>query len=773
MGDLKPGAILFDEQGKTCRVTWVSDIETPPSAYALRFRDGASILACADHQWVTWTYAERKALLRSPYEDKHVFPRDWPRWKLRRICGTQPSESRIRPALALIASGLSIRKAAVRAGICRSSLKVHLAAAKYVRRTPIIYEDSPGPRVRTTSEIAATLLQPTARADLNHCIPNCLPLDLPRVRLPIPPYTLGAWLGDGGSHGAAITQHEPDQASLIKNIERDGFECRMHSHPQNFGILGLQILLRTTGLLRNKHIPPLYLRASIPQRLALLQGLMDTDGGIERASTASFSNTNLNLADGVYELVCSLGMKATREQRKTSGNYDSHRVTFTPTMQVFRLPRKADRISFSCSQQMRRRHRMIEAAEPIELPGPMRCITVDSPNSMYLAGRAMIPTHNTRVGAETVREWARDPSERILMIAPTASDVRDVMIEGPSGLMSCYPPGQRPVYYPTRHLVQFPSGAVGITRSADVPERLRGPQFRKFWFDELCATEQPQEAWDQVQFGFRVPGPHLRGIITTTPKPLKILKAILANPRTVVTRGSSDENRANLSADFIADVIDPYRGTRLGRQEIEAELLEDIPGALWTRKLLDATRIKEADINWHRIVRTIIAIDPAVTHLESSDLTGIIMAMLTESRHVIIFRDLSCRESALGWAKIAIAAYRTRRLDKIVAEVNNGGDLVEANLRTIEPNVSYGKVWASRGKHIRAEPVASLYEQGRVHHVEGLGDLEDELCSWTPQSNDPSPNRLDAMVWAVTELLVQNEEITLQRQFAEPYRIGI
>ncbi len=357
------------------------------------------------------------------------------------------------------------------------------------------------------------------------------------------------------------------------------------------------------------------------------------------------------------------------------------------------------------------------------------------------------------------------------MIAPTASDVRDVMIEGPSGLMSCYPPGARPIYYPTRHYVQFPSGAIGITRSADVPERLRGPQFTKFWLDELCAIANPQEAWDQVMFGFRVPSPHLRGIITTTPKPIKVLKAIMANPRTVITRGSSDENRANLSPEYIADVIEPYRGTRLGRQEIEAELLEDVPGALWTRKLIEATSIKSSEIRWDRIIRTVLAIDPAVTHEESSDMTGMIVALLTESQHVIIFQDLSCKLSANGWARVAITAYRNRAIDKIIAEANQGGDLVEHVLRTIEPNVSYGKVWAKKAKYLRAEPVANLFEQGRVHLIEGLDALVDEMVGWTPQSSDPSPNRLDAMVYAVTELLVSNEEIVVRTPFNQAWEI--
>jgi phage terminase large subunit-like protein len=370
-----------------------------------------------------------------------------------------------------------------------------------------------------------------------------------------------------------------------------------------------------------------------------------------------------------------------------------------------------------------------------------------------------------------VREWAEDPTERILMIAPTSSDVRDVMIEGPSGLMSCYPAYRRPVYLPTRHIVQFPSGAIGITRSADEPERLRGPQFRKFWFDELAACRFAQEAWDQIMFGFRKPDAALQGLITTTPKPIAVLKALIANARTVVTKGSSDENRANLAPEYISDVIDPYRGTRLGRQEIEAELLSDVPGALWTRDLIDQHRIRNIDVKINLLVRVVVAIDPAVSHNANSDLTGIVVAALTPGGHVLILQDLSCRKSPSAWAGIAIEAYRRHQADKIVAERNNGGDLVESNIRSVDPNVAYSSVWASRGKYIRAEPVASLYEQGRVHHVGAFTELEDEMCTWTPQGEEPSPNRMDAVVWAVTELLLQPNDQPAVVQFNQPYQI--
>lgn len=387
---------------------------------------------------------------------------------------------------------------------------------------------------------------------------------------------------------------------------------------------------------------------------------------------------------------------------------------------------------------------------------------------MCLAGRGW---GKTRVGAETVREWAANPQERILMIAPTSSDVRDVMIEGPSGLLSCYPPDSRPVYNPSRHLVTFPSGALGITRSADEPERLRGPQFTKFWFDEIAACRFAQEAWDQTMFGFRLPGRRIQGIVTTTPKPIPVIKSILADSDTVVTRGSSDDNRANLAPSFVSKVLDPYRGTRLGRQEIDAEILEDVPGALWKRELIEATRERGA-VPWEQVIRIVVAIDPAVSHSEDSDETGIVVAGLTRAGHVIVIDDLSLRGSPLDWAKVAIAAYRSRRADRIVGEVNNGGDLVAGNIYAVDPSVSFRAVRASRGKYVRAEPVAALYEQGRVHHVGSFPALEDQMCGWTPQGKQKSPDRLDALVWAVTELVVDPESQDLEVRHSGAHEIS-
>lgn len=393
-------------------------------------------------------------------------------------------------------------------------------------------------------------------------------------------------------------------------------------------------------------------------------------------------------------------------------------------------------------------------ARPEQLePGTFRA-SIERSDWLYWVLQAGRGFGKTRTGAETVRSWAQNANERILMIAPTASDVREVMIEGPSGLMSCYPPNEKPIYNPTRHLVTFPSGAIGITRSADEPERLRGPQFTKFWADELAAWRFVDEAWEQLVYGLRLPGPAIRGLISTTPKPIKVFKEIVADVDTVITRGSSYANRANLSDVFYKKIIKPREGTRLGRQEIFAELLEDTPGALWTQEMISSKRAALNQVPMENVVRIVIGVDPAVTSGEDSADTGIIVAGLTLNGHVLVYDDGTCHESPLGWAREVLRLGKKWNVDRVVGETNNGGDLVESNIRAVWPNLPFRKVHASRGKLTRAEPVANLYEQGLVHHVGTFSQLESQMCTYVPGQDEKSPDRMDALVWAITELVI-------------------
>lgn len=360
---------------------------------------------------------------------------------------------------------------------------------------------------------------------------------------------------------------------------------------------------------------------------------------------------------------------------------------------------------------------------------------------LILAGRGF---GKTRTGAETVRMW-KENSPIIGIIGATAGDLRDTMIEGDSGIMAISPPWDRPLYEPSKRRLTFKNGTVCLLRSADKPDGIRGLNLYKAWADELASWRYPL-AWDMLKLAVRL-GDSPQVCVTTTPRPTKVIKDLVKHSRTHVTTGSTYENRDNLSPAFYEHIMEMYEGTSLGRQEIHAEILEAIEGALWTYGLIDHNRVSKAP----ELTRIVVAIDPAVTSKATSDETGIITAGLGTDDRVYILEDLSGIYTPARWCSLAINALEQNKGDRIVGETNNGGDLIETILRGIAPEVSYKGVHASRGKVTRAEPVLALYERGKVKHVGQLDKLEQEMTSWDPSSS-LSPGRIDAMVWAVTEL---------------------
>lgn len=364
---------------------------------------------------------------------------------------------------------------------------------------------------------------------------------------------------------------------------------------------------------------------------------------------------------------------------------------------------------------------------------------------MLMAGRG---AGKTRSGAEYTKWMVEHGGARhIALVARTAADVRDVVVEGESGLLSVYPPNDRPRYEPSKRRITFKNGAIATTFSADEPDALRGPQSDFAWADELAAWRYP-EAWDNLMMGHRL-GAHPRCVVTTTPKPVPLVRDILKSPDAVVTKATTYANLANLAPSFINFIVGKYEGTRLGRQELNAELLEDTPGALWTRGRIEALRVTELP----EIVRIVVAIDPSTTSKEESAETGIIVAALGANGHGYVLDDVSLRDTPDAWGRQAVAAYNKHRADRIYGEANNGGDMIETVIRTIDPKVAYQAVHASRGKDTRAEPVSALYEQGKVHHLGQFAELEDQLCTWVP-GQAKSPDRLDALVWALTALML-------------------
>jgi len=330
------------------------------------------------------------------------------------------------------------------------------------------------------------------------------------------------------------------------------------------------------------------------------------------------------------------------------------------------------------------------------------------------------------------------------------------MVEGESGILACSPPDRRPEFRPSLNRLVWPNGAEAAIASAANPEALRGPQFDGAWSDELGKWKQAREAWDMLQFCLRL-GRDPRQIVTTTPRDTPVLREILAQPGTVATRAATEANRANLAPGFIEALEARYGGTALGRQELGGELLTAVEGALWTRALIDAARVGDAPA----LSRVVVAIDPPATGGPHADECGLVVAGITEEddphdRHVYVLADRSlAAQGPRDWAGRAHEAYRDFAADRVVAEVNQGGDLVESVLRQVAPDLSYRAVRATVGKRLRAEPVAALYEQGRVHHVGAFPALEDQMCGYTgTRRGAGSPDRLDALVWALTDLVI-------------------
>ena len=374
----------------------------------------------------------------------------------------------------------------------------------------------------------------------------------------------------------------------------------------------------------------------------------------------------------------------------------------------------------------------------------------------------------TRAGAEWVRAQVEgalpgDPgaARRVALVGETVDQVRDVMIFGESGVLACTPPDRRPQWVATKRQLQWPNGAVAQVFSAHEPDSLRGPQFDAAWVDELAKWKKGQETWDQLQFALRL-GENPRQVVTTTPQNVGVLKAVLKNPSTVKTHAPTSANRAYLAASFLQEVQTRYAGTALGRQELEGELLETVDGALWQQAQFDAGRLDAVP----HLNRVVVAVDPPVTGHKGSDECGIVVVGAftdgpPQDWRAVVLEDASVTGASPDeWARAAIAAMDRHKADRLVAEVNQGGDLVETMIRQIDPLVPYRAVHASRGKVVRAEPVAALYEQGRVAHLAGLGRLEAQMCQMTTMGykGKGSPDRVDALVWALTDLVVEPSE---------------
>lgn len=573
-GDLRDGDQVFDERGAVCNVVQAHPITMPERAYRLTFSDGSTLEADGNHLWATLAHRARKQMTRHGIQR---MPEDWATYR--------------HPLID-----------------CHGNIVGQVGA-----------------EVLTTEQIRETLCY-GKRGDRNHCIPVAQPLELPEAILPIDPYLLGAWLGDGSSKEQVIWGHADDIGLIEAHAQSLGYETdRIHDRGDTWKIriIGLSRQLRELGVYGNKHVPDVYLRASVSQRLALLRGLMDTDGYHGR-SGAEFCNTNSRLAEAVYELAASLGEKPVlKESRAMLGGRDcgeKYRVTWRwNRFNPFAMPRKASALQAPASQAFRHGHRMIVAIDPID-PKPMRCITVDSPSRLYLAGRAMIPTHNTRTAAEQIGWWAwTEPNTRWLVGAPTSADVRATCFEGDSGLMSVIPQALVADYNRAFHELKLVNGSLIKGIPASEPERFRGPQFHGGWCDELAAWDYLNEAWDQIMFSVRL-GQRTRLVCTTTPRPKDLIIDLVSREGQDVylTTASTYANLKNLSKNFQKQILQ-YEGTKLGRQEIHAEIIDPEESGIVKR---DMFRLWPADKPFPKFEYIIQSYDCAYTDKTANDPTA-------------------------------------------------------------------------------------------------------------------------------------------------------
>ena len=421
---------------------------------------------------------------------------------------------------------------------------------------------------------------------------------------------------------------------------------------------------------------------------------------------------------------------------------------------IARAIAKAEQLAFAATRESTED---VASLEPPESSSDAACVADDPWRTwLILGGRG---SGKTRAGAEWVRTqalglapFAAAPVGRIALIGETIADVRSVMVEGVSGLLSVHPPHERPVYEPSKRQLTWPNGAIAQLFSAEDPDGLRGPQFGAAWCDELAKWRYADKTWDMLQFALRL-GDAPRQVVTTTPRPIALLKRILADAATSISRSRTLDNFANLAPGFIAEMRARYGATSLGRQELDGELVEDREDGLWSRAGLESTRTDAAPA----LSRIVVAVDPPVTGGPKADACGIVVAGIDADGRGFVLADRTISGHApLIWAKVAVAALEEFQADRIVAEVNQGGDLVEGVIRQIDDKVPIRKVRATRGKFIRAEPVAALYERGLVSHVGQFSALEDQMCDFGPDglSGGRSPDRLDALVWALTDLML-------------------
>lgn len=730
IGELKEGDYVFDENGRPIKVLRAFDPYTPDKLYKLTFSDGTTITADATHLWTTWTQRDRKSYNRrndyNPSDQSVGVPRDWPTWTKENKNGTTDHD-------------------------------------------PI------GPRTRTTQDIVDTFTH-GKRKDLNHSIPVTGVLQYDKKDLPIDPYVYGTYLGDGSVWSGIICSHNNEVEWLASEIMARGYNITSirQSGDTNCSVINVSTLatdVKRIDPLRTKSIPSIYLQGSEQQRRDLLAGLLDTDGYISPDNgQIEFCTKRKEHAEAVVELARSLGQKPVMFDGRATLNGKDHgvkyRVKWRPTENLFYMPRKVAMFRPLGAQASRAVHRMITKIE--ELPvETVRCIAVDSPNHLFLIGEGMIPTHNSRAGAEWIRTKVEEADKagkpiEILLLGRTAADVRDVMVKA---ILECSPPHNRPEYSPSNRKLTWPGGSYALCTSSEKPDQLRGPSAHYGWADELAALKATKDdagttAWANLLFAVREgKNPQIFG--TTTPKRTQLMKDLVKQSedparRIKMVKGSTYDN-TSLSSAYLEDITAQYEGSDLAKQELHGEMLLDAEGLFFTEKMIEDATIEAKDVPRNLPLR-FIAVDPSVAE-RPGDECGIVAVGVTgeripRDRTAYILEDYSIKGAVDVWVQRVVDAAREHRTKYIVVEGNQGRQLLQSVINAKDPTLKVFLVNATHGKHKRAEPVIVAMQQKRVKLVDLMPDLTDQMIFFDPENTKSSPDRMDAMVWGVIAALI-------------------
>lgn len=719
IGQLQVGDQLFDEQGQVCQVTDLHPIDFQPESYRIHFDDGTTVNACADHLWKTWDKKARKSYQRS--------------------------------------------------------------------KKPSIH-----PQVRTTKEIYLTQRTNTSKKEANHSIPLTKPVQYSKKELLIDPYVLGVWLGDGNSNTGVITTADLDVCKFIhqagysmnvipSTIRKDNKSC-------SFRIHGLHQQLKELNLLNNKHIPSQYLQGSVTQRMSLLQGLMDSDGTSGRYQ--EFYNTNKKLAFQTFELIKSLGIKANISEGDATlyGRVISkkYRIYFNTQKPVFKLKRKLNLINLNKGHLTRTTHRFITKVEKIE-PIPMRCISVSSPSKLFLITKSFIPTHNTFSGISWLVSKINKGAKSTAIYGTDYNSIANQLVPLFLSHYEHLPKDQQPVYNAQKQVITL----TDTSKSKSYPayrkvylysseKVVRGPNIDYLFVDEIVAhCGGGPNMWDKIYENFqildlavrstRIKNPQI--FIASTPAPMPFFLDFIKNvennnPLYSIQKANTFEN-IYLTEASKAAFLSRYDGTRLGRQELYAEILVDVDGALWKNTTIEQNRISPPEyqekINNHELypVRRVLALDPSVSESNTADETGLVIAELGSDGKAYVIQDLTAQMTPNEWVNKCVNEYHNHEIDCLIYEKNQGGLLIERAIRSHPRGrtINLKPIHAKRGKLLRAEPVAALYEQGKVKHIGTFKNLEYQMTTFDGSPSKKSPGSLDAAVYAITELLLDKRYI--------------